>query len=528
MACAAAWGACAPVGPSSSDGLGVRHAYWRAADRVLVTDFSQIGAVTADRRFVFGASPHGVVVFDHPRQRWSAPLTTEDGFPRADLPIALEVDDFTGTLWLLTRSGGLWAHDVTLGSDWRWVGTLPGAPPAHLLPFEGSMWIRTGSGWFESSAGGGAPAAGDPPSEVRAASATGLERLRQQSAGFRSTGSSLTVDAHLRRFEITSAAQSSDPARWWLGTWGGGLYAYDDRQLDARPLAYGTVGRGVSAIGVALDDGGYWFGSDGLDARRGVAHADRELQRWTWHESGRVGGAPAGPVHAILETPMGVWAGGQDGLYRLVGERWMRLTDGDALPSTSVRSLAWAAGAVWAGTDRGLARIVAGAEPAAVAVTRIDGTSGTRINALVQQDSLLWIASDRGLWRLNLSTGALAQPPLDDARLRGRTLGLAWDPPRLYALAESSLLVYDGASWSGPPLAASSAGIGRPTHLAVRNGIVWIAGSAGALGYDPVSGAETLLAVPRDIPEGPVRQVLPVAEGVWFATPAGALLVRVE
>jgi ligand-binding sensor domain-containing protein len=477
---------------------------------------------------VYGASPYGVVVYDQLRQRWASPLTIEDGFPRADLPVALEVDELAGTLWMLTRTGALWAHDVALGDEWRWIGTLPGAPPARLVSYDGALWIRTNAGWFQSSAAGGAPASANPPPDVRDASASGLEQLERQSAGFRSAGSSLTVDEYLRRFEITSATPSSDPSRWWLGTWGGGVYSYNDRLLNAEALPFGSIGRGVSAIAEALSDGGYWFGSDGLDARRGVAHADRELQRWNWHESGRVGGAPAGPVHAILETPMGVWVAGQDGLYRLIGDRWARLTDGDALPSTSVRSLAWAAGAVWAGTDRGLARITAGAEAAAVAVTRIDGTSGTRINALVQQDSLLWIASDRGLWHLNLATGALAQPPLDDARLRGRVLGIAYDRPHLYSLAESSLLVYDGASWSAPPLAASIVGIGRPTHLAVRNGIVWIAGSAGALGFDPASGAETLLSVPRDIPEGPVRQVLPTADGVWFATPAGALLIRVQ
>ena len=528
MAFAAALGACGPVaGPAGADGLGLRHAYWRADDRLLVSDFSEIGGVASDRRFVFAASEHGVMVFDHRFQRWSAPLTVEDGFPRADLPVALEVDELTGLLWMVTRTGALYSYDVSLGNEWRWVGVIPGAPPARLVPYEGSLWIRTNSGWFESSAGG-APGRATPPAEVQTAAASGLERLERESAAFRSSGSSLTVDEWMRRFEITSAAASPDPSRWWLGTWGGGLYAYDDRMLDAQRMTFGTVGRGVSAIGETTGDGGFWFGSDGLHRRRGVAYADRELQRWTWHEAGRAGGAPAGPVYAIIESAMGTFVGGQDGLYRLVGDRWDRLTDADDLPATAVRSLAYAAGAVWAGTDRGLARIVAGSERGAYAVTRIDGTSGARINALVQADSLLWIASDRGLWRLNLTDGNLSQPPIDDARLRGRIVGLAYEAPRLYALAESALLLYDGASWTTPPVAASVAGIGRPMHLAVRNGVVWIAGAAGALGFDPTTGAETVLSVPRDIPEGPVRQVLPVAGGVWFATPAGALLIRFE
>ena len=41
----------------------------------------------------------------------------------------------------------------------------------------------------------------------------------------------------------------------------------------------------------------------------------------------------------------------------------------------------------------------------------------------------------------------------------------------LYALAESTLLAYDGANWSALPLAASLAAIGRPTHVAARDGL---------------------------------------------------------
>ena len=522
IALAAACGTTAPG--ASSDGLGLRHAYWRAGDRVLVSDFRDVGAVAADRRFVFAASEQGVLVFDHRFQGWLAPLTVEDGFPRADLPVALEVDPLSGTLWMVTRSGALWAHDVALGGEWRWVGSLPGTPPARLVPHEGSLWIRTGSGWFESS-GGGAPTRANPPAEVQGASGSGLEQLERSSAAFRSTGSSLTVDEFLRRYEITSAAPSPNPSVWWLGTWGGGLYSYDDRMLDAEPMRYGAVGRGVAAIGVVPGDGGYWFGSDGLDMRRGVAHADRDLQRWLWHEGGREG-APGSPVHAILETEAGLFVGAQDGLYRLAGDRWERATDADGLPAPTVRALAASGGALWAGTDRGLARIQP--QGRGFGVERVDGTTGARIHALATLDSLLWIASERGLWSLNLRTGTLAQPPLDDARLRGRVLGVAHDAGTLYALAESTLLAYDGASWTAPLVTASLAGIGRPTHLAARAGVVWIAGTAGALGFDPITGAETLFSVPRDIPEGPVRQVVPVAGGVWFATPAGALLIRFE
>lgn len=518
--------ACASSGPPEArDGLGLRHAFWRAEDRVLVTDFSMVGAVAAGQRFAFAASENGVIVYDHRFDRWEEPLTIEDGFPAADLPVALEVEPFAGTLWMATRTGALWSHDIVLGDEWRWVGVLTGVPPVSLVAHDGALWARTGSGWFESSPGGGAPVRARPPAAVESSAPSGLARLEQGSAGFRSTASTLTVDEWLRRWDITSAAPSPDPDRWFLGTWGGGLYAYDDRMLHAQPMRYGTVGRGVSAIAESPGGGGYWFGGDGFSRRRGLAHASRDLQRWAWFEAGRQR-APNGGIHAIVDSELGVFVAASDGLYRQAGEGWDRLTDGDALPSASVRSLLVAGGAVWAGTDRGLARV--GVTDDALVATRIDGTSGARINALAQRDSMLWIGTDRGLLSLNLRTGSIAQPPLDDARLRGRILGVAYDAPTLYVLTESALLLHDGAAWTAPPPPASLGAIGRPMHLAARNGIVWISGAAGALGFDLLTGAETLLSVPRDIPEGPVRQALPVGGGIWFATPAGALFIRFQ
>ena len=524
LACALG-GACAPVGQlEERDGLGLRSSFWRADDRVLITDFSMIGAVAADQRFAFAAGRNGALVYDHRFDRWLPPLTLEDGFPAAEMPVALEVDGFAGTLWMTTRTGALYAHDIMRQDEWRWLGVLPGAPPVSLIAHEGSLWALTDAGWFET-AGSSAPVRARPPAAVMDQTASHLERLERSSGGFRSAAATLTIDEWLRRWDITSAAPSSVPARWFLGTWGGGLYAYDDRMLDAQPMRYGSVGRGVSAIGAVPGDGGFWFGGDGLDRRRGLARASRDLQRWTWYEAGRQG-APNGGTHAIVESELGVFVAAADGLYRQSGEYWDRLTDGDALPSTTVRSLLVAAGAVWAGTDRGLARV--GVLGDALTATRIDGTSGARINALAQRDSTLWIGTDRGLLSLNLHTGVLAQPPSGDPRLRERIVGLAHDAPTLYVLTESALLAWDGATWMAPPPPASLATIGRPMHLAARDGVVWISGAAGALGLEPMTGAETVLSIPRDIPEGPVRQSLPVAGGIWFATPAGALLIRFE
>src|SRR5690606_31671124 len=54
---------------------------WRPEERILITSFHELGAVTADQRRVYAASPQGIEVYDFAVGRWEAPITLEDGFP---------------------------------------------------------------------------------------------------------------------------------------------------------------------------------------------------------------------------------------------------------------------------------------------------------------------------------------------------------------------------------------------------------------------------------------------------------------
>src|SRR2546422_7207022 len=59
--------------------LSAQSRFWRPEDRALISDFSYVTAVAASPFTVFGATTHGLVVYDRQARTWRLPVTTLDG-----------------------------------------------------------------------------------------------------------------------------------------------------------------------------------------------------------------------------------------------------------------------------------------------------------------------------------------------------------------------------------------------------------------------------------------------------------------
>src|SRR3989442_14903764 len=85
--------------------LSAQSRFWRPEDRALISDFSYVTAVAASPFTVFGATTHGLVVYDRQARTWRLPVTTLDGYPASRVRVALA--DATGNaVWLGTTGGG--------------------------------------------------------------------------------------------------------------------------------------------------------------------------------------------------------------------------------------------------------------------------------------------------------------------------------------------------------------------------------------------------------------------------------------
>lgn len=506
---------------------------WRPEDRVLVTDFDELGGVAVDGRRVFAASPGGLEIYDAVGRRFELPSTEEDGYPAGERPSALAWDFTSQELWLGTETGRLYAFQPQFGT-WDSRGFVMG--PVVQIRFGRSslmdpLYVRVPDGWLAVERSGGfsrpLPPGQAPPQEP----GFGPGGMPEDPY-FRAASGTLTLDRAMRRWPITGIARGERSGEFWISTEGGNLFHYSDFAGGSEQLLFGLVTRGAGAVLPAPD--AVWFGGDGRSPRRGVARSDAGLRRWEQWED-RLDGAPGGRVHDLARAHGALWAASEDGLYVRPGEgSWRRLMEREGLPSADVRTLLPVPGGIWVGTRTG-ARFL-GPDGVAAGPTLLPAS---RVHGLARRADTLWVAADAGLAIVALDAagapldpgpggrlvmeapGAAAQPSL-----RGRMVDVVAEPGRLYAASEDALWILEGGGWTGPLRDASAGAAGRLRRLALEGGQLWLAGDGGLARWDVDADLWTFHHAGGDLPPGPVWDVAPAGEDVWVAGPYGAFRLR--
>lgn len=500
---------------------------WRADDRVMLSDFSYVGAVATDSRRVYAATTNGLEIYDYTRQRWELPSTLEAGYPVGERPTALAVDPLQSELILATTNGltaSIWRFRL-IDRRWERGATVQSRGVLAIIPApsiaDDAIWLRTVEGWMRLGRIG---IFADPvspsavPAQVRERAARSIERL-ERDPGIAAYLPQVTFDEYRQRWPLTSAAAEEFGAGVWIGRAGGHFARLDTRSYRIENFGYGLVAAGVSAI--ARDDtGALWFGADGRGQRNGLTRVAADLSSSTRLES-TFDRTPSRAVSQIIAVHDTIWVAALDGLYRCAcaGSKrslWERFGERDGLPVSEVTTLAATAGGLWVGTRRGL--------------VHWSGTRGTarfvgqRIHRLAAYGDTLLIATDRGLWlmseRDSVGDGVVAPAPVPG----GTIVDVAAAGSVLYATDGNSLYRRSDGVWSGPERVDQATGrvvrlVATPTHL-------WIAGQRGVAVRDFATGAWLTFAVPDDVPAGPVSDLLVTGDDVWVATPAGAMRLR--
>ncbi|MGQ0560959.1 MAG: hypothetical protein ACT443_03685 [Gemmatimonadota bacterium] len=444
---------------------------WQPDERVTITSFGEILALTYDGQRVYAATPNGLEIYDALAQRWLLPSTVEDGYPVFERPVRLQYDRSQAGLWLVAASGNAYLWSDLSG---RWDLRAPGDVPR-------------------------------PASRASADADVAFNILRR----------TLSLDPSGRRYTITAIAAADRPGTYWVGTDGGNMLRADARSLSVDWLTFGTLSRGVGAL--ALDEqGGIWFGGDGYGMRNGITRADAQLQSWTSYEP-YVTRAPRGAVTRLLAGDT-IWSASAEGVHVLApGARvWRNVGAREGLASEQVGSLERTSSGVWAGTRSGLALI----DPAALRVAW-RGLDGVRINGIATRGDTVWIASERGLWLARADASGVRMAPApgaEDARFRTAITSVARVGDRIAVLAAGRVYLYD-SGWSDPLLLQSAQraytlrGDAESLYLLYRDGIEE---------WNAANQTSAHLSAPYDFPAAP-RDVVRSGDHLWVATPAGAL-----
>ncbi|HJS43854.1 MAG TPA: hypothetical protein VJ755_10320 [Gemmatimonadales bacterium] len=443
-----------------------------ADNRILISDFSDVRAVAASPWLVFGATTHGLLIYDRVARRFRPPITALDGYPAGRVRRAI-ADETGRAVWLdLGTAGGYIRFDPD-GRTWT---------PAPLPSTQSNTTLTV---------------------EAALARAPLADAMR----------AAILTDSRLRSHQFTAAAATPDRQEIFFGTNGLGLVRVDTQTGAWEVLTYGLLAPGVGAVAIASD--GVWASNVRLpmadSPRRGLTWLATDLSvtrtaDFSFHYSRR-----------LLAADNHLWIATEQGVVRIDLSTFRPRT----WDLQDVLSLARARDGVWVGTARGLSLITADD------LVEDIPSSGVAIVSLLAADDTVWVGTSAGLGQVLPGTRAITMPPelAERATLRVPVYALARFQDIIVMATERQLLWRSPTTheWSGISLPPT---LGRPTAMIARpNGNLWIGGTQGLAEADIASGLVHVHPVPYEVPAA-VRDLAADPSYLWAATDSGLLRIR--
>jgi ligand-binding sensor domain-containing protein len=439
-------------------------------NRVLLSDFSNVEAVAASPWLVFGATTHGLLIYDRVAHRFRAPVTALDGYPAQRVRRAI-ADQTGNAVWLDLGTTGYVRFDVD-GRIWT-PGPLPATQNDRVLTVEAAL-----------------------------TQAPLVDAMR----------AAILTDARLRVHQFTAAAATPDRPEIFLGTNGLGLVRVDKQTGEWEVLNYGLLAAAVGAVAPAVDQGGIWAGANArADQRRGISWLGGDLSSTRFFEFSFLSS------RRMLAAGNQLWVATEQGVVRIdqptSQSRTWDLPDATCLARTS--------DGMWVGTTRGLSIIKADDRVYDVA------SNGIAILSLLAAGDTVWVGTSVGMGQVLPGADAISTPPelAERATLRVPVYALARLQDTIVMATERQLLWRSPTTreWSAIALPLS---LGRPTALvAGPDRSLWIGGTRGLGQADVASGLIHVHPVPFEVPAA-VRDLAADPAYLWAATDSGLLRIQ--
>lgn len=491
---------------------------FRAEDRVVLSDFSDVRAVASSFDRVYVAYPSAVAIWEPLRRRWDVPRAAPTPNALARMQHAI-IDPLDQSLWLAGEDGIV--HFEPLLDRWERMAA-PGRVTAlavdQAAPGDG-IWLRAGGGWFRLPRIG-PPVAAQPPATLR--SAPTIEDAYRDLPALRSVGPSLALGAGLNPGRITAAAPNPDGSGWFIGTDRAGLLAVDRIGMRAEQLTAGLPGEMVGAA-VAVP-GGVWVATDddGRGTPAALAFVPEQLNGTMVHRGDPALGLRLSAVRRIVPGNRVLWLATDRGVARYQVDtremEWWSETNG--LRDQRVTALQPLGEDMLVGTLRGMMQIDRLGEVSLPAPNLVDP-----VYALLAWRDTVWIGTTRGVAAWTRGSGEATPAAGWRAQVADRdaviALGVIGDT--LIAMTREALVRRDPVTgeWiTGIPLGGTT-GILRAMHTTPYG--AWVGGDRGAA-FVTTSGAILQnLAIGAELPDA-VTAITSSDRYLWIGTLRG--LVR--
>jgi ligand-binding sensor domain-containing protein len=491
---------------------------WTERERIIITEFRQVRAVAASDVRVFVVTADGLGLYDRRFQKWEAPVTHTEGFPREPVVAAL-ADPADDAVWLGTMSG-LYLYRPLFRQFERFI--IPGGVRGFAYdrgdPFRG-IYLRTAGGWEFLSRGSFMPNREPLPPAGRRVGPLTIEDVMAREPMVEAMRAAVLVDERLRTLSWTAAAVVPGTDEYYLGTNDGGVMRFDALSARFEPMPFGLLSPGAGAV-LAVP-GGVWVGTDGRGRRGGLTFVSDDLQRYAYEEGPRGTAFGGFAVRALMARGREIWAATEAGIARVVPDReFGRLSRVNGLPDDDTYSLAQGPSGVWIGTAMGLGFLAEGED-------EVHQSAGPPVPvlALSAARDTAWVGMTAGLgvvvpggdilvphgWDSipEMREAIVAVTRVADTVVAATTDRILWKPPGGGWRVERSVGPHVGVIYA----------------LAADQGGVWVGGRNALVRFGFAGSDLHVFRVPGDIP-GPIRGISVDQRYLWLGTEGG--LVRFD
>jgi len=493
---------------------------WRLEDRTVIGEFKRITSVAAAIDRVYATSTSQVLIWNPQFHQWQGPYDPPDPSLMARVFGAL-VDPLDNSLWLARPDG--WIHFQPELQLWD-QGEVPDG--VQTIAFDATdptpgLYVRTRVGWQLLPRGGLVPSPGRVP--ARPVAPARVDDVLRSVPSLQANASQILVDQRLGVARFTAAARSFDNLGWYLGTSGVGLLFLPDGAALPERMSFGLTSPVVGALFDAPD--GLWAATNRtVQDQPAINFVDPQLKEFRSLQGPPAFGLPFAAVRKMVEQGSALWAATDRGLARVetADGRVDLLDENRGLPDSRVYAVTARQGRITAGTRRGLVRV-----DDSLRVERLAPRFTDPVLAVFAVGDTVWLGTQRGLL-LALPGGqdvvrpsTLAAPSLQAPVVALGTLG-----DTIVALTRDQLLWRDPRTeaWTlGPNLSGLLGGL--VAFVADGPGF-WVAGDQG-VGFARLNTPPVHPLRAGDLP-GAANDVAVDPDYLWVGTNAGLVRFRLD
>ena len=456
--------------------------------------------ISIGETFVYFATTGGITRLNKFSYVWDFPWTTSNGLPDNDI-FLVAFDANTGYLWAVTKEGISYLEPATQlwkNAFYDEMGMINQYITSIGFGNDRKVYVITSDNlWFASDNVTANFQEVSPPLSREFIQWHGAEENRSQSLPnfFLEDGRFFNAyqqnirDINFRDWQITTWIED-DWNNLWLGTWGLGAAHGNLNTLRMDILNFGLWDDVVDDI--EPDNGNYWIaGIQEHNDPTAITLWRGQQTKPRYFEPKLINGISSQEFTSIAADARTVWFGTRTGLIRHDKQKniWRTLTVADGIGNDRINKVVLDDRFLWVGTESGVAKIhlaTVGTDSLRVEKLRFPSHRIVRVFDFAQQDDLLWMATEFGVYVHNKATG-------EGGYYDGLDENIVWRPT--FAISVWGEEVWFGNDWGiyafnavtnewlDPPAKAYETDAGINNILASRQA-AWVATNDGVLKYD--------------------------------------------